>query len=276
MPSQKRQRHREARAERVAAEAAATRSARQRRSGITVALAALAVVGLVFLVTRGGDEEVATGSSTTVAEEATTTVAEEATTTVPGESTTTAPFVPPPGCPPAAGTTERKVAFDAAPPRCLNPSASYSAQVETTKGDFTIEFDSERAPNTVNNFVFLARNRYYEGIKFHRVIPGFVIQGGDPQGNGSGGPGYRFADELPREGEYELGSLAMANSGPDTNGSQFFVITGPQGEGLPAKYSLFGQVTEGLDVVKAIEAGGSASGTPTDLVTIEKVTITES
>ena len=103
-----------------------------------------------------------------------------------------------------------------------------------------------------------------------------MLQGGDPQGTGRGGPGYRFEDELPKPGRYEIGSLAMANAGPDTNGSQFFIVSGPNGVGLPPKYSLFGKVVSGLDVVKAIEAAGSGSGKPNETVTIESVTITES
>ena len=124
--------------------------------------------------------------------------------------------------------------------------------------------------------MFLARYHYFDGIVFHRVIPGFVLQGGDPTGTGTGGPGYRFDDELPKPGRYELGSLAMANAGPDTNGSQFFIISGPQGVALPPKYALFGKVVSGLDVVAAIEAIGSASGKPSERVVIESVTITES
>lgn len=146
----------------------------------------------------------------------------------------------------------------------------------TTKGSLTIALDPVAAPMTVNNFVFLARYHYFEGIGFHRVIPGFMLQGGDPKGTGSGGPGYRFADELPKAGRYELGSLAMANAGPDTNGSQFFVISGPQGIRLPPLYSLFGKVVKGLDVVAAIDAIGSGSGKPKEAITITSVTITES
>ena len=112
-------------------------------------------------------------------------------------------------------------------------------------------------------------------IVFHRIIPGFVLQGGDPTGTGRGGPGYRFADELPAPGRYELGSLAMANAGPNTNGSQFFVISGPSGIRLPPQYSLFGKVVKGLDVVAAIDAIGTQSGTPKETVTIESVTISE-
>jgi cyclophilin family peptidyl-prolyl cis-trans isomerase len=148
--------------------------------------------------------------------------------------------------------------------------------VETDVGTFNVALDAKAAPKTVNNFVFLAREHFYDGVTFHRVIPGFVVQGGDPQGNGSGGPGYKFADELPKAGAYKVGSLAMANSGPNTNGSQFFIITGSQGTQLPPNYSLFGNVNSGMDVVKNIEAGGSSSGTPTTVHKMTRVTITES
>ena len=133
----------------------------------------------------------------------------------------------------------------------------------TSKGTMVIALDAVAAPKTVNNFVFLARYHYYDGIVFHRIIPGFVLQGGDPEGTGRGGPGYRFADELPKPGRYQIGSLAMANAGPDTNGSQFFIISGPDGAAPAAQYSLFGAVVSGGDVVPAIEAVGTRSGTPT-------------
>ena len=165
--------------------------------------------------------------------------------------------------------------FSAPPPMCITTGKTYSATVETDAGTFTVALDAKAAPKTVNNFVFLAREHFYDGLTFHRVIPGFVVQGGDPQGTGSGGPGYKFADELPKAGAYKVGSLAMANSGPNTNGSQFFIITGPQGTQLPPKYSLFGTVISGLDVVKQIEAGGSSSGTPTATHKMTKMTINE-
>ncbi len=158
---------------------------------------------------------------------------------------------------------------------CIDPAKRYSAEMVTSKGTLSIALDPIAAPVTVNNFVFLARYHYFDGFVFHRIIPGFVLQGGDPTGTGRGGPGYRFADELPAPGRYELGSLAMANAGPDTNGSQFFVISGPSGIRLPPQYSLFGKVVKGLDVVAAIDSIGTKSGTPKETVTIESVTITE-
>jgi cyclophilin family peptidyl-prolyl cis-trans isomerase len=157
----------------------------------------------------------------------------------------------------------------------IDPAKRYTATMATSKGSMTIALDPQAAPRTVNSFVFLARYHYFDGIVFHRVIPGFVLQGGDPTGTGTGGPGYKFADELPAPGRYELGSLAMANAGPDTNGSQFFIISGRDGMGLPPSYSLFGKVVAGLETVAAIDAVGSRSGKTTEKVTIESVTIAE-
>ena len=180
-------------------------------------------------------------------------------------------------CPAADGSSPKKRRFDGPPPMCIDPDKRYTAEMVTSKGTMVIALDPIAAPATVNNFVVLARYHYFDGISFHRVIPGFVLQGGDPDGNGTGGPGYKFADELPKPGRYELGSLAMANAGPNTNGSQFFVISGPSGVALPPKYSLFGKVVKGLEVVAAIDAIGSpGAGTPKEKVVIESVTVTES
>ena len=173
------------------------------------------------------------------------------------------------------GSSEPRQRFSEAPPMIIDTQRTYSATMVTSKGTLEILLDPLAAPVTVNSFVFLARWHYFDGIVFHRVIPGFVLQGGDPTGTGTGGPGYRFNDELPKPGRYELGSLAMANSGPNTNGSQFFVISGPDGVRLPPLYSLFGKVVKGLDVVAAINDIGSPSGAPRERVVIESVTIHE-
>ena len=180
-----------------------------------------------------------------------------------------------PECPAVDGSSPRQTTFDAEPPMCIDPAKRYGATMKTSKGEIVIALDPIGAPKTVNSFVFLARYHYYDGLNFHRVIPGFVLQGGCPLGNGTGGPGYRFADELPKPGRYELGSLAMANAGPDTNGSQVFIISGPDGMSLPPAYALFGQVVKGLDVVEAINAIGSRSGAPSESVIIESVVIDE-
>jgi cyclophilin family peptidyl-prolyl cis-trans isomerase len=174
------------------------------------------------------------------------------------------------------GTSEQRRKFDAAPPMIIDTTTTYTATMATSKGTLEILLDPLAAPVTVNSFVFLARWHYYDGIVFHRIIPGFVLQGGDPTGSGTGGPGYRFDDELPKLGRYELGSLAMANAGPNTNGSQFFVISGPDGIRLPPQYALFGKVVRGLDVVSTINDIGTSSGKPREDVVIESVTITES
>jgi cyclophilin family peptidyl-prolyl cis-trans isomerase len=166
--------------------------------------------------------------------------------------------------------------WDAPPETTIDPDRRYTAEMVTSHGSMTISLDPAAAPKTVNSFVFLARQGFYDGVVFHRVIPGFVLQGGDPTGTGTGGPGYRFEDELPPPGRYEIGSLAMANAGPNTNGSQFFVISGPDGVRLPPQYSLFGKVVRGIDTVTAIDALGTRGGTPKERVVIESVTITES
>ena len=179
-------------------------------------------------------------------------------------------------CPATDGSSPQKRRFGGPPPMCIDPTRTYGATMVTTKGTLKIALDALAAPKTVNNFVFLSRYHYYDGVGFHRIIPGFMIQGGDPEGSGRGGPGYRFEDELPKPGRYEIGSLAMANAGPNTNGSQFFIVTGQAGVQLPPQYSLFGKVVGGLDVVSALEAVGSAgAGTPKEPVAIESITISE-
>jgi peptidylprolyl isomerase len=173
------------------------------------------------------------------------------------------------------GSSEQRQKFPAAPPMIIDPAKTYTATMVTSKGTMEILLDPLAAPVTVKSFVYLARWHYYDGIVFHRIIPGFVLQGGDPTGTGAGGPGYRFDDELPKPGRYEVGSLAMANAGPNTNGSQFFIISGPDGVRLPPLYALFGKVVKGLDVVATINDLGSGSGKPREDVVIESVTITE-
>jgi cyclophilin family peptidyl-prolyl cis-trans isomerase len=156
----------------------------------------------------------------------------------------------------------------------IDPSKRYTATMSTSMGDMVIALDTERAPKTVNNFVFLALHHYFDGIIFHRIINGFVCQGGDPTGTGTGSPGYRFDDELPRPGQYEIGSVAMANAGPNTNGSQFFLISGPSGAALPPQYSLFGKIVKGLDVLDAMQRVPTGrNDRPHDDVVINSVTI---
>lgn len=160
----------------------------------------------------------------------------------------------------------------------IDPAQSYTATIETDKGAITIELLASAAPLTVNNFVFLAKEGYYTNVPFHRIIKGFMIQTGDPTGTGSGGPGYRFADE-PVALRYTRGIVAMANAGPDTNGSQFFIVHGAD-VGLPPNYTIFGRVTAGDDVVDAIatapvRSNGREMSAPVEIVSVQSVTITE-
>jgi len=140
------------------------------------------------------------------------------------------------------------------PAMTIDTDAVYRATITTARGNIVMDLDARIAPLSVNNFVTLARDGFYDGLTFHRVEPGFVIQGGCPEGSGRGGPGWRFADE-PVQGEYTKGAVAMANAGPDTNGSQFFVCLDDLTGRLPKNYNLFGNVVEGIEVVDAISRG---------------------
>ena len=179
-------------------------------------------------------------------------------------------------CPNADGSSPQQREFDEAPPMCIDPEKTYTATMVTSMGTMVIHLNAAQAPKTVNNFVTLARYHYYDGIIFHRIIKNFVCQGGDPGGDGRGGPGYRFEDELPQPGQYDIGSLAMANAGPNTNGSQFFLISGPDGVRLPPAYSLFGQTVKGVELIDRMQNVATGPGDrPTTPVVIESVTITE-
>ncbi len=142
-----------------------------------------------------------------------------------------------------------------APALTIDPTKNYTVTMETDKGSIEIALSAEHAPNTVNNFVFLAREGYYDGLTFHRVIRNFMVQGGDPTGSGSGGPGYKFADECKGNPlKHDAKVISMANAGPNTNGSQFFITHAPQPH-LNGKHTVFGKVTKGEDIVDAIAQG---------------------
>jgi len=177
--------------------------------------------------------------------------------------------------PPFDGSAPRKQDFKSAPELGIDPSKRYTATIDTSLGELVVALDAAGAPKTVNNFVFLALQHYYDGVVFHRIINGFMCQGGDPTGTGLGGPGYKFEDELPKPGRYEVGSVAMANAGPNTNGSQFFIVSGSSGAGLPPLYSLFGKVVKGLDIVDTMQnVATGGQDRPKDDVTINSVAIT--
>ena len=245
-----------------------------RKRGVQIGVVVLVVVALVgFVFLTGNDSEDAS-------------VSESSESTL-ETSETVAPVVEGPfqygtsECPTADGSAEQRREFTDAHQLCIDPAKSYTATFDTTQGSFSVRLFADRAPGTVNNFVALARWKYFDGTKCHRVIEDFVVQCGDPTATGTGGPGYSFPDELPQLGEYKIGSLAMANSGPNTNGSQFFIITGNNGASLPPSYSLFGEVTEGLDTaVQAMAAlfnpDPAANGVPpAGEIIIKSVTIVE-
>jgi len=151
-----------------------------------------------------------------------------------------------------------------------------SVKMETTQGDFTIALDTTNWPITANSFAYLTEEKFYDGLGFHRIVPDFVIQGGDPTGSGSGGPGYSLVETPPQNTKYPIGTVAMAKTGseaPGTSGSQFFIVTGAQGATLTPDYAIAGKVSEGMDVVTAIGNLGSADETPTKQVVIEKATL---
>ncbi|HET6917006.1 MAG TPA: peptidylprolyl isomerase, partial [Acidimicrobiales bacterium] len=294
MPTDKRARQRAGRAARMAElQRAQQRRNRTRRAIVVGVVVALAVGLAIYTGTQGGSsKKVKTSSATTTP-----------LTTVPTSSSTvalgtglvarSAPAVSASCSTPAGGPTgsgassasgngvsivpapqhvpfphldgssPRYTKFSAAPPFCLDVSKTYNATVKTDAGSFVVQLLPKYAPLTVNNFVFLAGYHFYDGIVFHRVIPGFMDQVGDPTATGSSGPGYSFADELPSSNTaYDPGAMAMANSGPNTNGSQFFIVVPGGGSGLSPSYSVFGQVMSGMDVVEKINSDGSQAGTP--------------
>ncbi len=265
MPSDKRARQRAAREARLAAEAQQQKRRRQIRNVIIGVVIAGVIVGIVFLVS-GNNNNVASQSnvSATSPQAQANAVAVKA------------------GCPSSTKTRVNTQKYPAAPAMTLDTSKTYTATVVTTAGTFDIALDAKSAPITVNNFVFLADKGYYHCVIFHRVIPNFMDQTGDPTGTGEGGPGYTIQDENPPKAanpadQYPLGSVAMANTGaPNSGGSQFFIVAGPQGESLPNTYALFGSVTSGMNVVDSINKQGSAAGVPPDVTQrIISVTIHE-
>jgi cyclophilin family peptidyl-prolyl cis-trans isomerase len=262
VPSAKRERKRAGRAARQEAiRAAQRRQARQRQVVLFAGIVAVVfVLGFFLFRGKGGsnDDSTVNASKTATTAKASGSI---------------------PGC------AVKSMSFKQAD-QVVDPAKTYSAKIETDAGTFTVEFDTKRTPKTANNFVFLAQKGFYNCVTFHRVIPDFVIQGGDPTGSGSGGPGYQFEDEALDGTTYAAGDIAMANSGPNTNGSQFFVITSDNGAqtllsaagGVP-KYTRFGKVTSGMDVVKKIEGdGGTNQGNGTDIKVkhyIKKISIEE-
>lgn len=172
--------------------------------------------------------------------------------------------------------------WDSAPQMVIDPAKTYTATIETNRGNIVIQLAASSAPVTVNNFVCLSRAGYYDVTIFHRIIQGFMVQGGDPTGTGTGGPGYQINDELPQgETPYVRGTIAMANAGPNTNGSQFFIVHQDQPVNFPKSYSIFGQVTGGIEVLDTLTAipvadnGRGEVSRPLATVGIKTITIAE-
>jgi len=256
VPNAKRARQKEARRQKVEQERRQAKRQRLLRVTTIVVATSVAVIGSIWLIKINLSTPLVT--TTTVATTSTSTTAPVSTT-----STTLAvsqaqadSLAASAGCPASTTTRVNTLKWNAAPAMSIDTAKTYYADVITTAGRFTIKFNAKLAPKTVNNFVFLAKNNYFHCIIFHRAIPGFMVQTGDPTGTGSGGPGYSFADELPT-GAYPLYSVAMANSGPNTNGSQFFIVTGASGQSLPDNYSLFGQVVEGQETIVKLDGAGN-------------------
>jgi len=253
-----------ARAAREQREAAEKRRKRI-RSTTTIAIVAVIFVGLIVLLNViGSDKKKATPPVTTPT------------------TTPTSQAVYPAGCVKTVPKQTTKPTYKAAPPMTIDTSKTYVAHVDTTCGTFDITLDAAVAPKTVNSFVFLTRNHFYDGLSFHRLVKDFVIQGGDPKGDGTGGPGYELPTEPPKNG-YKAGSVAMANAGPNTTGSQFFVAVSANGAktlgGPPYLYSDLGTVTKGMDVVQKLMTfaqNTAEGGAPTHPLYMNQVTITES
>ena len=279
MGTDKRNRQKENRRARQTVVEKQVKRQKMRRNIMRIGFVLVIVFAAVAAIYSTGGNDTQTDGATEVSE--TTVVTDSPVSSV--APAPTGPFAYGEGeCAPSDDSATQTREFATAPKLCIDPAKTYTALISTNKGDLTVVLDPAKAPGTVNNFVNLARFKYFDGTICHRAIPTFVVQCGDPTATGGGGPGYSIADELPNTGEYKLGSLAMANSGPNTNGSQFFIITGEQGVGLPPSYSLFGQVTEGVNSTlvsldKAANPDPAKNGVPpTEELRIIKVTINES
>jgi cyclophilin family peptidyl-prolyl cis-trans isomerase len=267
----------------LAAQAKAKKRRAQTRNTIIVAVVAVIIVGIVFLVSGTNSLKKpasATGSTTTstAAGSSTTTTAASSSANKAAQKAANAIAVKA-GCPTSTTARVNTQSYPAAPAMTIDTNDLYSATVVTTDGTFTMSLYAKAAPTTVNSFVFLADKDYFHCVIFHRVIPGFVDQTGDPTGTGTGGPGYQFANEnIPTA--YATGDVAMANSGANTNGSQFFIVapggaTQLNNDIASGGYSLFGAIISGQNVINAINAEGTASGTPGVVQRIISVTIHE-
>ena len=261
MSTEKRQRQKAGRQARLEAEQKAKKRKQQVRRVVTFVVIAAVVVGVVALISHGSSKKKAAAATTS-----TTVPAAKAQETADKASVAA-------GCPASPTAKLPNPQWTSPPPMTIDPAKTYTATIKTDLGTIVANLDAKTAPTAVNDFVFLADKGYYKCVTFHRVIPDFMNQTGDPTGTGSGGPGYTVQGEVPATAspQYPLGSLAMAKTGAAPNGTssnQFFIVAGSQGETLPPDYALFGQVTSGQSVVQAINADGDAAhnGTPPKVI----------
>jgi len=269
--TEKRERQKAGRQARLEAEQKVAKRKRGIRRGVTIGIVAVVVVGLSLLITKPWSH-----STTTTAASTTTTTSPSATAQAKANAASKAA-----GCPADPSTQLPNPQFKA-PAMTIDTAKTYTVTITTDLGTIVATLDAKTAPVAVNSFVFLADQKYYNCNTFHRVIPQFVNQTGDPTGTGTGGPGYTVQGEVPATAspQYPLGSLAMAKTGQAPSGTtsnQFFIVAGPQGESLPPQYALFGQVTSGESVVQAINADGSQTGVPPTVIhRMLSVTVTAS
>jgi cyclophilin family peptidyl-prolyl cis-trans isomerase len=265
VPTEKRQRQKEGRQARLAAEQKRQKRRRTLRRTITVVIVAGVVFGLSYAIFRPGKNKSAANATSTTAASTTTTAAVSAAQTTADQASKAA------GCPSSPTAQLPNPQWKSAPPMTIDPNKTYTATINTDVGPITATLDAKTAPVAVNDFVFLVDQKYYNCLIFHRVIPSFMDQTGDPTGTGSGSVGYTVQGEVPATAnpQYPIGSLAMAKTSAAPNGTssnQFFIVAGSEGESLPPDYALFGQVTAGQDVVDKINADGnpnpSDNGTP--------------
>jgi cyclophilin family peptidyl-prolyl cis-trans isomerase len=258
--SSKRQRQKQGRvAQQMAAREAARRRQRQKRGryvAVAVLLAGIMMLFAVFSEQADRDTDLTAQGSEP-----------DATTTTTNELEA--------DCPAADGSSAKKTRFRRAPEFCIDKTKLYRAQVETDVGTFEITLDAQKAPETVNNFVFLSRYHFYDGLPFHRAKPGFGIQSGNPTEEGVTDAGYTIPKELPKPNEYRVGTVIMASSGDHSHSTQFVVLTGPEGEKIPHEFAIFGRVTSGMEVIRQIESDGSPDFKPKKLHVMRKVTIVE-
>jgi cyclophilin family peptidyl-prolyl cis-trans isomerase len=261
----------------LAARRQAERRAKRRRRtaalGVGVLVALIAAGAAFFVIAGGNDEPTASAKAS----------ARPSAPTSHGKPTKTGTVEPKPapktvacGATAPKDATEAKPQFSNAPPISIDPKATYSATLTTSCGSIDLTLFADKAPTAVNNFVFLARQGFYDGLRFHRVVPGFVIQGGDPVGDGTGGPGYQFPNEVAKGESFDHpGVLAMANSGPDTNGSQFFITLDKAPNLTPQQYTIFGEVSNGMTTAQRIAKVPADNEQATQAVYIDSAKISE-